>query len=262
MLRKIRHNIVFWTIGRILKLLTKQEKRRGYRLAFITLLGALIDVLGLAFLVPVMMAATNPDFVTENKHMSALYDSLGFETYPAFMMFLAIALLLVFIFKNAIALALNYAHSSYCYSVATSMARRQFIKSYQEGYQYFKATNSADIINNIVNVPAFFASGVLISAINIIGEALVMAFIVIGIAFVDIALFVSVMAVLIPSGILIYNGSKNKLFKLGPVFPRLLHFMQTPPVRSAVDDRIDVPQPGQSTLPSLISLRVKFGGEN
>lgn len=215
MLRKITHNIVFATIGRILKLLTPQEKRRGYRLVFVTLAGALIDVAGLAFLVPVMMAATNPDFVSDNKYMQALYDGMGFETYPSFMMFLAVALLVVFLIKNAIALGLHYMHSSYSYSIATNMARRQFIKSYQKGYQYFKATNSAEIINNIVNVPAFFASGVLISTINIIGESLVMLFIVVGIAFVNVALFFSVMAVLIPSGIIIYNASKNKLYQLG-----------------------------------------------
>ena len=180
-----------------------------------TLAGALIDVLGLAFLVPVMLAATNPDFVQDNKYMRGLFEGLGFETYPAFMMFLGIMLLVVFLAKNAIALALNYMHSNYAYSVATSMARRQFIKSYLKGFQYFKGTNSADIINSIVNVPAFFASGVLISAINIIGESLVMIFIVVGIAFVDWALFVSVMIILIPSGIFIYNASKNKLYQLG-----------------------------------------------
>ena len=60
MLKKLRGNIVFTTISRILKLLSPSEKRRGFRMVFATLLGALLDVLGLAFMVPVMLAAWAP----------------------------------------------------------------------------------------------------------------------------------------------------------------------------------------------------------
>ena len=161
----------------------------------VTLFGALIDVVGLAFLIPVMMAATDPSFVESNQYMSMTYDALGFTEYRSFMMFLGVVLLLVFVVKNTLAMLLHYAHSSYSMSVATNMARRQFIKYYERGFQFFKATNSADIINKIINVPSFFASGVLISAINIVSEVMVMLFIVLGIALVDPFLFFAVMGV-------------------------------------------------------------------
>ena len=190
-------------------------------MVFYTLFGALIDVIGLAFLIPVMMAATDPAFVTENRYMAGLYEGLGFEQYSSFMMFLGLALLLVFVLKNTLAMLLHYAHSSYSFSVATNMARRQFIKYYQRGFQFFKATNSGEIMNKIINVPSFFASGVLISAINIVSESMVMLFIVIGIALVDPALFFAVMAVLIPAGLIIYSSSKNRLYQLGQEQNRL-----------------------------------------
>jgi len=213
--RGFRNNIVFLTIRRILALLSPAEKRRGFRMVFATLIGALLDVLGLAFMVPVMLAATDPNFVEETAAMKSLQNWVGLEDYPSFMMFLAVMLLLVFIIKNTIALFLHYAHSSFSFSVATSVARRQYIKYYQKGFQFFKSTNSAEIINNIVNVPTLFASGVLISAINMVAETMVMLFIVVGIALVDITLFFTVMGALIPSGIIIYNASKNKLYRLG-----------------------------------------------
>lgn len=215
MLKKIRNNIVFTTIRRILALLSPAEKRRGFRMVFATLLGALLDVLGLAFMVPVMLAATNPEFIQESDAMRWVQETSGLTDYPSFMMFLAVMLLIVFIVKNSIALLLHYHHSSFSFSVATSVARRQFIKYYQKGFQFFKSTNSAEIINNIVNVPTLFASGVLISAINMVAETMVMLFIVVGIAIIDTALFFAVMGALIPSGIIIYNASKNKLYRLG-----------------------------------------------
>ncbi len=214
-MERLRNNILFSTIRRILRLITPQEKKRGFRLVLMTLFGALLDVVGLAFLIPVMMAATDRTFIQTNEYMALLYDGLGFESYQGFMMFLAVALLGVFLIKNTLAMLLHYAHSSYSFSVATNMARRQFIKYYNRGFQFFKATNSAQIINQIINVPSFFASGVLISAINIVSESMVMIFIVVGISLVDPALFIAVMAVLIPAGLIIYNSSKNRLYQLG-----------------------------------------------
>lgn len=238
MLQRLKNNIVTGTAARIGKLLSPTEKSRGIRLAFLTILGAAIDVIGLAALVPVMMAATDPTFVTTNTYMAALQTWTGFD-YPGFMIFLAVALLLIFIFKNGVALFINYAQSRFAFSVATSLARRQYIKYYGRGYSYFKDTNSADIINNIINIPAFFASGILISTINFGAEMLVMAFIVFGIAAVDIALFLALIAVLLPSGLIIYNGTKNKLYNLGQE-RKTLHMQTYARLNQAIFGYVDV----------------------
>ncbi len=215
MLKKIRNNIVSITIRRILALLSPTEKRRGLRMVFATMLGALLDVAGLAFMVPVMLVATDPEYIQKSNAMRWVQETSGFTDYPSFMMFLGATLLVVFLIKNSIALLIHYSHSNFSFSVATSVAHRQFIKYYQKGFQFFKSTNSAEIINNIINVPTLFASGVLISAINFVAETMIMVFIITGIAIIDTALFCAVMGVLIPSGIVIYNSSKNKLYHLG-----------------------------------------------
>ncbi|HHG84348.1 MAG TPA: ABC transporter ATP-binding protein, partial [Bacteroidetes bacterium] len=215
MLKRLRNNILFDTLRRINRLLTPGEKRGGIRLVILTLIGVAIDVVGLAALVPVMLAATDPSFAQTNPYMKGLYDWGGFASHSSYMIFLAIALLIIFIFKNGIAFLINWSQSRFAFSVATNIARRQYIKYYQRGYLYFKETNSADIINNIVNIPNFFASGILISTINFISELAVMLLIIVGIATVDISLFLALIAVLLPSGFLIYGLTKNKLYALG-----------------------------------------------
>ncbi|MEM1000236.1 MAG: ABC transporter ATP-binding protein [Bacteroidota bacterium] len=213
--KRLGDNVLFDTIRRINKLLLPAEKRRGLRLVFLTLIGVMIDVVGLATLVPVMMAATNPKFVRRNEYMNWLYELGNFESHSSFMIFLAVALLLVFIAKNGITLLINYWQSRFAFRVATNLARRQYIKYYERGFLYFKETNSADTINNIVNIPNFFASGILISTINFISELAVIAFIVAAIALVNVSLFVALVIVLLPSGFAIYNLTKNKLYTLG-----------------------------------------------
>lgn len=215
MLKRLGNNILFDTIRRINKLLLPAEKRRGLRLVFLSLIGVMIDVVGLAALVPVMMAATNPKFVQRNPYMNWLYEVGEFTSHSSYMIFLAFALLGVFLFKNGITLLINYWQSRFAFRTATNLARRQYIKYYERGFLYFQETNSADIINNIVNIPTFFASGILISTINFISELAVITFIVTAIAMVNVSLFFALVAVLLPSGLLIYNLTKNKLYDLG-----------------------------------------------
>ncbi len=147
--------------------------------------------------------------------LNRFYVFLGFKTYESYMLFLAVLVLIVFIVKNSITLFVGYLQSKFAYDVATSLARRQYMKYYNRGYSYFKDTNSADIVNNIINIPIFYVGGVLLSLINFLTESAVLLLIIIGIAVVDIKLFGGLLLVLVPSGFAIYGLTKNRLYAIG-----------------------------------------------
>jgi ATP-binding cassette, subfamily B, bacterial PglK len=215
LLNKLKHNFIFDTYRRIAFLLTPIERKRGVAIISLSILGSIVDVLGLAALVPVMLAATDPNFVQRTPIMQDLYRWGGFTSMGSYMVALSIALLVIFIIKNIVAIYLYHAQSRYAYSVGTEMARRQFIKFYNRGYTHFQNTNSAEVMNQVMNIPTFFISAVLVSAINLFCEVLVISFIIFGIALTDFRLLFGLMLVLVPAGFLIYNGTKNKLYKLG-----------------------------------------------
>lgn len=221
MLKKLTHNLIVFTLRRSSRLLSAQEKRRGVQIGILSLLSAFVDVAGLALLIPVMIAATDPTLVSRSNVLQWLYDTFHFSSHGNFMVFLGALLLLTFVVKNCIVLWVAHFQSRFSYDVATSLARRQFMKYYNLGFTYIKDKNSADIHNNIVNIPVFFVSGVLISLINFFTEVTVIAIIVVGIAVVDYALFAALVAVLLPSGLVIYNLTKNKLYHLGVEQQRL-----------------------------------------
>jgi ABC-type multidrug transport system fused ATPase/permease subunit len=214
-LTKLTSNFIFDTYRRVILLLTPSERRRGVFLAVLSIFGAIVDVMGLAALVPVMLAATDPGFVQKNAFMARLYAAGGFASMGSFMVALSVALLLVFIFKGLVGIYLYHVQSRYAFGVGTDIARRQFIKFYNRGFTHFQNTNSAEVMNQVMNIPTFFTSSVLVSAINFFVETLVILFILIGIALTDYRLLFLLSAVLIPAGFLTYNGTKNHLVKLG-----------------------------------------------
>jgi ATP-binding cassette, subfamily B, bacterial PglK len=215
MLKRLSNNLIFLTFRRCSKLLTPNEKSRSLSVGIFSLISAFVDVAGMALLIPVMIAATDQTIVQRSSILWWLHETFHFQNHGNFMVFLAGALLLVFIAKNSVVLWVGRYQAQFSYDVATNLARRQFMKYYNWGFTYLKDKNSADVLNNIVNIPIFFVGGVLISLINFLTELAVIVIIVVGIAMVDYALFGALALVLLPSGLMIYNLTKNKLYNLG-----------------------------------------------
>lgn len=184
-------------------------------LLFMIILGALMDVGGLAILLPVLMVAADNSLIETNDKVQYVYDSLGFEEPRSFVMFMIVGILVFFVLKNAFTFYISYLQSKFSFRVATDLARRQYLKYYGMGYSYFKETNSADIINNIINIPGFFAQGVLLNLIRLVSEAAVLVFIVVGISMVDVLLFIAIIASLAPAFVILYSATRKKMYRLG-----------------------------------------------
>ena len=212
---RVKSSLILQTMLRTSKLLTPSENLRAVRIGIYTLFIALIDVAGLALAFPVLMAANDRCLVSEPGMLHDFKEFLGIQSYETYMIYLAALLLLVFVIKNGISLFASYLQSKFAYDVATNLARRQFVKYYNRGYSYFKQTNSAEISNNVLNMPVFFVGGVLVSLINFLTELTVLLLVVMGIALANFTLFVALVFVLMPFGFLIYGMTKNRLSAIG-----------------------------------------------
>jgi ATP-binding cassette, subfamily B, bacterial PglK len=221
--KRIIGNEVFRTAKRCHALLTPKERTRAYRVAAFSFFAIFLDIAGLSMLLPVMVVAQDsqilirPPKETEQAAtiLHNLFQMSGFKDPNHFLILMAAVLLVVFVLKNLLTLASGSAQARFSYDVATNLARRQYIKYYNYGYRWIKQHNSAEIVNNILNIPVFFTGGVLVSVINFMAEIAGLTLIVILIAVANYQLFIALMLVLVPTGILIYSSTKNRLFKLG-----------------------------------------------
>lgn len=215
MLKRIKNNIIFHNIRQINRLLTRSERTRALWLVVMILLGALLDVGGLAILVPVIMVGADSSIIHSNEILQGIYDTLGFSSDNSFALFLILGTFVFFIAKNALTFYMSWVQTRFAFDVATELARRQFKRYYSFGYPYFKATRSPEIINNILNIPQFFSQSILLNIITLLSEVAVITFIVIGIFVMDWFLFVALIATLVPAFWLLYSTTKNKLMRLG-----------------------------------------------
>lgn len=215
MLNRLRNNVIFHNLRQINRLLTKPERTRAMWMVVLILVGAILDVGGLAILVPVIMVGADSSIIHSNELLSGIFDGLGFTSDSNFALFLILCTLGFFIFKNSLTFYMSWLQTKFAFDVATELAKRQFRRYYGYGYPYFKSTRSPEIINNILNIPQFFSQNILLNMITLISEGAVIIFIVAGILFMDWFLFVALVATLVPAFWLLFTTTKNKLMRLG-----------------------------------------------
>lgn len=73
---------------KILDLLSPTERRRGYLLLAMITVMALLEVVGVASIMPFMSVLADPEVVETNAHLNAVYTALGFEEPRTFLFFL------------------------------------------------------------------------------------------------------------------------------------------------------------------------------
>lgn len=211
----LSRNIFRYTWQSVNRILTRSQKIKATVIMIFTLLGALLDVGRLAALIPVMVVAMNPAVIHEKPILVKAYDLFGFTSDNGFILAMILAVLAFFILGNAVSLWLSDWQARYSFQVATDLARRQHLKYFRKGLQFFKATNSSDIINNIKIIPGFFASGILVRCMYFFSEAAVMLIVVVSLLVYDVSLVLMLVAVLGPASLLIYVTTKNRLYRIG-----------------------------------------------
>lgn len=114
-------------IAKILDLLSPQERRRAYLLLVMILIMALLDVVGVASIMPFMAVLADPGVVQTNAYLAAAYRALGFTATEPFLFFLGVmvfaALVLSIAFKAITTWALTYFTQMSNYSLSKRLVK-------------------------------------------------------------------------------------------------------------------------------------------
>ena len=75
--------MMFETFRKLLDLLTPAERRRGYLLMVLIVLEGLVQMVGIASILPLLAVLANPQVIETNSWLNAVYVGLGFELRTA-----------------------------------------------------------------------------------------------------------------------------------------------------------------------------------
>lgn len=193
----------------------KEHVSRKYkiRLVYLSILlftTAVLDVFGLAFILPVLTAATNKDAIFQDKILSAIYNYLGFQNPDYFLLFLITSLLVIFILKSAWGIFVSYLQTRLVADMALAISRDQFFKYLSLPYPLFQQLKSNEIIRDIVTNPNSYIHWIILSMITVFTEVIIVIFIITGIALYNWKLFMFIALIIIPASAVVSRIVRKK----------------------------------------------------
>lgn len=160
------------TIGRVLGLLSKKDRRNLIIVILFSLVAAVIEVLGVGSIMPFLAVASNPSVIETNPWLSLAYSVLGFSSKTDFLVLLGIGVI-VFVFVTSGIRALT----RFIVVRYTSFVRHRISVTLMEGYLrqnyvYFLSRNSHEFTKNINGEVQQMVQGTLVSFVDMIGFSL------------------------------------------------------------------------------------------
>ncbi len=183
--------------------LSHSHKRKLALLSGLIFVSAVLDVFGLASIIPVISAATDPGSIHESAVLDALFRFTGFEQENAFLLFLITCLLMLFVIKSAYGILVNYLQCRLAANIAIDLSEVQFTKFFVLPYYEFRKLKTADIQRDIVSNAGSYVQWIVFSVITLIAEGMVVLLIVGGIALFNIYLFLFITVTVVPATLLI-----------------------------------------------------------
>ncbi|WP_426060614.1 ABC transporter ATP-binding protein [Hymenobacter sp. B1770] len=217
----MKEGVVLRSLNSIRYYLTPQDKRKAIVMFALLLISSVLDVFGLASLVPVIIAASRPGSILQNEHALWLYNKLGFNTEVNFLIFIILNILLFFLVKNLFSTFINYQQTRFTAHIALKVIDRQFQKHINLPFLLFNEVGSSNLINSTLNVSNDYVYGIIRPLFIFFSELIIVILVVIGMLLYQPILFLILGLVLVPTMSFIYWGLRNRVENLGTTLSSL-----------------------------------------
>lgn len=159
-------------------------------------IGALVELLGVAAILPLISVASKPDSVYNNKYLKFAYDLLNMKSTESFLIFLCSVMILIYILKNLYLLFMRHMQNVFMYNNQYRLSRELTEYFVKQPYIYHVNHNRAEILRNISNDSSMFFQA-LNAAIQLLTEGVVCLTLFIGLLVSDIMMTVMIAIILI-----------------------------------------------------------------
>jgi ABC-type multidrug transport system fused ATPase/permease subunit len=161
------------------KLLDRRQKRFMAFLVFLMLVGALLETMSIAILIPAVELVTDAGAIQRNRFIAPIYVNLGFQSVAAFTVFIMTSLIVFFVLKNVYLFFQTKLQLRFVYTNQFATSRRLMINYMKRPYEYYLGAETAVVQRNITSdVNNMY--GLVLNLLQLVSE---------GVIFVSLAIF-------------------------------------------------------------------------
>uniref|UniRef100_B8HV81 ABC transporter related n=1 Tax=Cyanothece sp. (strain PCC 7425 / ATCC 29141) TaxID=395961 RepID=B8HV81_CYAP4 len=156
-----------------------------------------LDAVGIGLIGPFIAVATNPALVKSNSWIFEFYKYSNVSSVNNFIALLGLIIVIFFYFKSFLYYRIQQYVLEFCYAQQIKLRLRLMDTYFLLPYTFHLRTNSANIIQNIVNESANFTYFISIPLLNAIANALILLIILLLLAKTDFPATASILGLLL-----------------------------------------------------------------
>ena len=206
------------TIKKILFLLNARERKQAFFLLLMIIIMALLDMLGIASVVPFMAVITNPDIIETNKYLNKIFlisNRFGVENKDQFLFVLGVFVFLFLVISLSFKALTSYAQLRFVQMRRYTIGKRVLETFLRQPYSWFLNRNSADLGKSILSeVGAIIGKG-LRPLFELVSRLLIVVVLIILLLLVDVKITLVVAFIIGGSYGLFFYLTKNYLYRIG-----------------------------------------------
>ncbi|MBU6367333.1 MAG: ABC transporter ATP-binding protein/permease [Gemmatimonadetes bacterium] len=201
----------------LLDLMDAYDRRRATIVMLLTLVMALLDVVGVASIMPFMAVVADAKVVETNGMVSRAYHALGFTDPQRFLMALGIVVFVTLVASQVLKALGAYAQLRFALMREASLSERLMAGYLRQPYQWFLHRHSADLGNTIIGEVSQVVYGALMPMMVVIAQGIVLVALLALLVAVNVRLAVTAGAVLALAYGLVYALTSRRLGRMGVV---------------------------------------------
>ncbi len=203
------------TLQSVFYYLDGHEKRYSVWMIFLLLISSVLEIFGLASIIPVVLSASQPGFIVSNKYLHKLYLFGQFSSEKEFVLYMVAAIFVFFLIKSLFTLVVNYKQALFMARLSLKIINNQYTKYYRLPYWEFNNVGSGTMTNHIIQTPDMYRRHILQPIFVLSSESMIVSVIILGIALYKPILLLILTIVLGPSIFITYRALKNKTQQVG-----------------------------------------------
>ena len=161
---------MFDVIRKVLALLSPSERRQAFLLLGMILVMALLDVVGIASIMPFMAVLANPEVVETNVYLNTAFVNLGFDDSERFLFFLGVVVFVALLVSISFKAITTWATTNFTQMRNYSISYRLVAGYLSQPYEWFLGRHSADLGKTALSEVQIVVQGALIPLMHVIAQ--------------------------------------------------------------------------------------------
>ena len=199
----------------LLELLSPSERIQGFFLVLWVLIVALMDVAGIASIMPFIAVLTNPELIQTNEYLAMLYDFSGYSDAQEFLFLLGVIVFSLLVISLSLKALTTYIQTRFTLKLEYSLGRRLLFGYLHQPYEWFLNRNSSELGKSILSEVYSVIKGGFAPLMTVITQSIVAATILVLLLLVNTFLALMVFITLSFAYLFIYKVLKRLLLNIG-----------------------------------------------